>query len=804
MQQPVLQARAPHPWALAAYWFSLNFQGAALLAIVVPRTLMQQRLAQATRTAELAALAAMVAVVAMLVPPAVGAVSDRLRLRHTGRRPFVVYGTALNIAGLAWAMRAPSTGWLALPLLLAVSGQGAALAGYEAMLPEVVPPSQWGAASGHMGVASLLGSVAGLATAGSATLGTTYWAMMATAALGAVVTARAVPEPARVEPDRGPGAVVRDWSRFRWVFAGRFFVIFAQTLLMTFVLYFFEDVLGVAAPATGTALVGGLALVGAAGAAYYVGQASDARDRTGIVALAGLPMAVAVAGFALFPDAGLIFGLAVLWGLGYGAFLSVDWALALDSVPDLRNVARDLGIWGIASNLPAVVAPLVGGAILAHAASAAVGYRSLFLVAAGGFGAGSALVEASRPASLLRRGLRWALTLGVAGGLWLYATAAYDARVVGAVLADRRGLLVLGNHQHDMGGMVIPARLFLARPWQGPVHAAASPRVLEPGFLASRGPRWLGRVFGGLRLDGVLRALGVLPIENMPLMRPVVSWAYAVWARHGDLPAARVLTPEALALAGAPAPRRLRDVWDGWRWPQEGPLVSVRALREPYRSEARGGLRGRVQAQLADLAAALDRGGTLYMTPEGRMTASGTMGRLRAALDAVGPHARGVWLAATSYDPWAGRRLRMLTRLLPPADPARLGLSLAAARPVMAGQVVAAALLAAPAGVGVGELVAAAAAVRGPGAWMAGLADAEGAVRRALRWMARRGAARVAGGRWVAGQRRHDGRFPHVPDLLAAQAQQLEETLAAVRELAAGPGAAARSDQTPSPAGRGR
>lgn len=798
MQQRAAPVREPSAWGLAAYWFALNFQGAALLAIVVPRTLVQERLSEAARTAELATLAAMVAIVAMLVPPSVGAVSDRLRLRRTGRRPFVVYGTALNVAGLAWAMRAPGVGALALALLLAVAGQGTALAGYEAMLPEVVPPNRWGAASGHMGVASLLGSVAGLGTAGAATLGTTYWAMMLTAVLGAVVTARAVPEPPEMAPVPRPGPLVRDWGRFRWVFAGRFFVIFAQTLLMTFVLYFFQDVLGAAAPAAGTALVAGLALIGAAGAAFYVGQASDRTDRTGIVALAGLPMAAAVAGFALVPRAGAIFGLAVLWGLGYGAFLSVDWALALDSVPDLRNVARDLGIWGMASNLPAVVAPVVGGAILARATTAADGYRVLFLVAAGSFLAGSALVEASRPASVGRRALRWMLMLAVACLLSLYVAVAYDARVLGRLPADRAGVLVLGNHQHDVEGMVVPARLFLGSPWRGPVYSAASPRVLEPGFLASRGPRWLGRLFGGLSLGPVLRGLGVLPIENMPLMRPLASWAYEVYRRHGNLPAAEALTPEAVALLRPPAPSRLRDVWAGWRWPQAGPLVSVRALRQPYREEARSGLRRRVEADIDRLAAALDRGGTLYMTPEGRMTASGEMGRLRAALDVVGAHARSIWLAATSYDPWAGRRLRMLTRLLPPADPSRLGLSLAAARPVTVGQVMAAALLGAPAGVGERELVA---AVRGSGA---GTADPEREVRRALRWMARRGAARAAGGRWVAGQRRHDPRFPHVPDLLAAQARQYAETVAAVSELAAGPAAATRSDRSPLPAGRDR
>jgi MFS family permease len=780
VQQRVLEARIPRPWGLAAYWFSLSFQGAALMAIVVPRTL--ARLSPATRTAELARIAALASVVAMVVPPVVGAVSDRVR-RQTRRLPFVMYGTVLNVAGLAWAMEAQGVGGLTAGLLVAVTGQGAALAGYEAMLPEVVHPSRWGQASGHMGVASLAGSVAGLATAGAAPLATAYWAMILTAGLGAVVTAAAVAEPAVVEGERRAGPVVRDRARFRWVFAGRFCVLFGQTLLMTFVLYFFEDVLGVAAPAAGTALVAGLALVGAAGSGVYAGQASDGRDRAHLVALAGIPMTVAVAGFALVPRAGLIFALAALWGLGYGAFQAVDWALALDVVPDLRNVARDLGIWGIAGNLPAVLAPLAGGFVLARAPSAAAGYRALFLVAAGAFALGSLLVEASRQTARLGRGLRLLFMLAVATLLRAYVAVAYEVRVVGRLPRDRAGLLVLANHQHDLDGMVIPARLFLADPWRGPVRSAASPRVLEPGFLSGRGPRWLGRLLGGVGLGPVLAALGVLPIEDMPLVRPLASWAYEVYARHGDLPAAEVVAPAVLEGLPPPAPRRLSDLWRRGRSPQAAARVSIRALRDPYRAELRDGMRRRIEAQLAALAGVLDAGETLYLTPEGRMTATGGMGRLRAAMEVVGPHARGVYLAAVSYDPWSGRRLRMLTRLLPPADPARPGLSLAAARPVLLSQVMAAALLASRDGATVAELADAVRAARSSGAHAVLPARPEAAVRAALGRMARRGAARRQGDRWLPGSRRHDPRFPHVPDLLAAQAQQYEETLAACREL---------------------
>lgn len=782
---PTLEAHEPHAWGLAAYWFSLSLQSAALMTIVVPREL--TRLAQTTRTEELARLAAAVAVVAMLVPPVVGALSDRLRRHAVGRRPFVLVGTAINVAGLGWAMDASATAGLAGALLVSVVGQTTALAGYEAMLPEVVHPSRWGDAAGHRGVASLAGSVVGLAAAGATSVSTTFVVMIVTAVLGAGVTIVAVSEPPHVPPDRRPSTTVHDWARFSWIFSARFLVLFGQTLLMTFVLYFFEDVLHVATAASGTAVVAGLALVGAAASAYYVGQASDSRDRTRLVALAGIPMAVAVACFGLFPYPPLLLGLGVVWGLGYGAFISADWALALDSVPDLHNVARDMGVWGIASNLPAVLAPLLGGIILVHAATAAGGYRTLFLVAAGGFALGSILVDVSRQDSVTRASLRLALAFLVAGILVSYVDLCYRVRITGRLPRDRRGVLVVGNHLHDLEGMVIPVRLFLSSPWGGGVHSAASMRVLEPGFLASRGPRWLGWLAGGVNLAPILRVLGILPIENMPLRRPPSSWAYEVLRRAGDLPAGAVFTPEALVRVGPPLPRRLSDLWARGRWPQDAPPVSVRALREPYRQVVRTGVRRQIEDQLAKLAEVVDAGRTLYLTPEGRMSETGQMGRFRAALARLLPHAHAVVLAATAYDPWTGPRLAIHTRLVAPADGGDLFLSLAAARPVTLSQVLAAELLAAPDGVTEAALVAAVQEVRAPageGAAAPIRADAGQAVHTALMRMARRGVVRREGERWLAGCVRHDERFPHVPDLLAAQAQQFADTQAARRELA--------------------
>jgi MFS family permease len=121
---------------------------------------------------------------------------------------------------------------------------------------------------------------------------------------------------------------------------------------------------------------------------------SDKLDRRLTVFLSGLPMTAAALGFALVPDVRAVFVYALLFGLGYGGVFAVGWALALDSVPELGDVARDLGIWGTLSNLPMVFAPAIGAAIITGGANVSAGYRWLFATAGACFLFGSLTVLA--------------------------------------------------------------------------------------------------------------------------------------------------------------------------------------------------------------------------------------------------------------------------------------------------------------------------------------------------------------------------------------------------------------------------
>jgi len=52
------------------------------------------------------------------------------------------------------------------------------------------------------------------------------------------------------------------------------------------------------------------------------------------------------------------------YGVGSGAYLSVDYALALDCLPKGKTAGEALGLWGVAGFIGSAGGPLLGGMLL--------------------------------------------------------------------------------------------------------------------------------------------------------------------------------------------------------------------------------------------------------------------------------------------------------------------------------------------------------------------------------------------------------------------------------------------------------
>ncbi len=766
---------------LNALWLAVQFQDGALLAIIIPAVLL--RIDPARHVWALATLTTLAAIAATIVPPLAGAFSDRAARRGGDRRvetALALLVDALAIGGLVFATKTWEVG---LALIAGTIALTASTTIYQALLPELVPRSQWGAATGMRGALTLLGTVFGLGIAG---------ALPATSALG--ITAIVLVLGAlslRMVPPRGnetpAHAKVRDHHDLIVTLLARGFIILGMALLNTYVLYFFTDVMGVHDASLQTGLVAGSALIGAIVSSIAAGILSDRIDRRLVVAAAGIPMTLAATGFAVFPDLHYLFGYAILFGLGFGAVFSVGWALALDAIPELGDVARDLGIWATLSNLPMVVAPFIGAFLLSHAPSEKIGFRSLFACSGVCFALGSLVV--------LRVGARplapWY------GSLIVLTSKVFRAPIVGrhirirrwGRLPFRRGATVLvANHQHEDEGEAIVQRALWDGPWLRPVFTVSSRRMYEPGFFADRLPA-LAPLFWHINFGFLFRAMGMLPVENQLSSRPLRSLAHALEDAHGDLPLADVLSPEAVAhLAGAPV--RLADARSSKFAAAARQTIKISHLREPYRREMLEATRAQIEADVADIVRIVRAGSTFYINPEGTYSLDGRMHPLKGILKNVSPYAT-VMLAAVAYDPFQPRRLGMLYRTVAPADPGDVARSLAAARPVTASALVAADLVLREGAFTRAEAVDAfVARLRAlpPAAFVDPevLAAPKTAAQTVLDELLRRGVIVSEGDRLRRGAPQADPRFPTSVDMVVYQANFLCETMAALGALAAG------------------
>jgi len=625
----------------------LHFQDTALITISVPAAVVV--FAPQEHVKIFAVLAALVSFVSMGVPPLAGALSDRLRRRGVPRRAFILGGSAVDVVCLVMMAEVRSLGLFAAFLLLATVGANVALAAYQALLPDVVPKPLWGTVSGIRGVAMVVGVVVGLGVAAGLSPQSAFIGIAVAIGLGAL-TLFAVPERNAPNEQEGRARIV-DWHDFTVVFVARLFLAFGLSLLMTFIFFFFRDMLKVGDPKVGTGLVAAASLIGSIASAVYLGWLSDRVPRKLVVAACGIPMTMAAAGFALVPEERWMYAFAVLFGIGFGGVLSTGWALAIDSVPKLRDVARDLGVWGIAQNFPAVIAPLYGGWLLSTHGGSMDGYRWLFFSAAGSFAIGSLSVLAVGRRLLLPW---WGYPLRFATGLavWISMHLSYRIRMWGRLPKRLGSALVISNHQNELDLMPFTALGFLTTGGRTPLLAATAKLLFEPGFMAVRFPS-MWRVSRNLNMNWFFLAIGLLPIENELQSRSIGRWAWSVERIHGRIPLEEIFKDavvERYGLRGLKTSDLFRAQY--FQTAQDA-YVRITELQAVYGKEQLDLMRKGVAEDLDGFEDAVRRGATLYVTPEGAYTVTGAALPFRGIWERLEPLAQEIYIAAISYDPFA-------------------------------------------------------------------------------------------------------------------------------------------------------
>ena len=190
------------------------------------------------------------------------------------------------------------------------------------------------------------------------------------AGVGAVALVVAVSSATRVPQVMDAFAPLRDHDFF-WVLATRFFNTFGIWTIAPFITFFFRDVVhrkdyGFDASLWLLAVIGGGVIPAVVGG--YLSDRLGGRRKLFVYISSGLQAAVsAVLLFTLVTDLPTLYALGVLFGLGFGAYQAVDWALACDVLPDRDNAAaKDMALFHVSFTLPQVFGPALAGQLLYH------------------------------------------------------------------------------------------------------------------------------------------------------------------------------------------------------------------------------------------------------------------------------------------------------------------------------------------------------------------------------------------------------------------------------------------------------
>ncbi len=394
------------PWVLSAFWFGTAFHWLVLLLILMPANV-ETFVGSASKGTYLGALVAIGAVMALVLPPLVGARSDR-----TGRRlPYLRLGVGVNLAGLAVMGFAAMTlsgmtgFWVyVLGFLLVQFGNNYATAPYSALIPQLVPPEQRGRYSGVMAMLQAAGQLLGAVAAFVVGLlklpvAVPFVLIAVVLLLPALVTMRGIPEASGAAPVRAGGRTLSvtelfAHQAFLWVFVTRVLFALGQYSVQPFLQYYNRDVLGQRDAGTSTSIMLACIIVGSILSALVGGRISDRVGRKPVIYVAGSTMAAAALLLLVAPGYGAALVLAVFFGLGFGAFTSVDWALGSDAMPSASSYARDMGIWHVAFVAPQM-SSAPQGALLdwGNARGGNLGYTLVFGIAAVFFMLGVLLVR---------------------------------------------------------------------------------------------------------------------------------------------------------------------------------------------------------------------------------------------------------------------------------------------------------------------------------------------------------------------------------------------------------------------------
>jgi MFS family permease len=366
------------------------------LQVLIPTQL--QDITPRHKIVALAVVTAASAIASGIATPIAGALSDNTTHRFAlgrlnGRRHRWTLSMALLAAVCLALLPAMKTVFgVAVLWVLFSAFQNGEFASLSAAIPDHVPIRQRATVAGWVGMPQALGLVVGTILVVAVFTGLTSGYLVLAVALIALTLPFVLLTPDHpLETEHRTGfswrqlarsyyVSPRDYPDFAWAWFTRFLMSLAIAMGTLYLLYFLRDKIHYARLFPGQTAADGLLILiviytaGVVVTAIVGGMISDRIGRRKmIVTVSGLVIAAAALLLTFVETWTASIGAAVLFGIGFGAYLAVDQALITQVLPAARDRAKDLGVINIA-----LVCPSAIGALIAAPLVSLGGYPTLF------------------------------------------------------------------------------------------------------------------------------------------------------------------------------------------------------------------------------------------------------------------------------------------------------------------------------------------------------------------------------------------------------------------------------------------
>ena len=385
---------------ISCLWLAINAHWGALLVILLPTEI--AHIAPDFRAEALGLFSGIGAIIALLAPLVIGPLSDRCRHRMGRRKPYIAYGIGLNLLGLiAMAVCAhnsapihltvkgsafqntilllhygPYVSFL-LAFLVVQLGSNITSAAFMGFVPDLIPSNQRGLASGYVAVMSQLGTLVGAVGTGLLLNHFSVYVkygfigvLLAVTGFVAVYSVEEYPLVASIPKLNWPVYFCSLYSDlvkskdFLWVWITRFLVMLGFYAIQPFINYYLVDIVGLKHPNGPASELIGIILIASSISGYYGGKISDRLGRKKVVYYSSISMAGFVLLFTLCRSFVEVLVVGLFFGIGFGSYVSVDWALGADALPNKDEAGKDMAVWHVAMTLPQSISPPIAGAII--------------------------------------------------------------------------------------------------------------------------------------------------------------------------------------------------------------------------------------------------------------------------------------------------------------------------------------------------------------------------------------------------------------------------------------------------------